>query len=180
MGTQSISQIFQGHRHESGFVAMGRHRIKEVSLVGTASAGLLDVFDTDVAPESGTYAQSGTTVTVTDTGHGLSTGDVVGISFSTGTGGASQPGNYEITVTTANAFTVTMLNSDTITGTPACRYVATTPQKGGTNRRWLMSKHTSASDTYANTFSIPNQGFIVTKGIYLHMANLLEADVFYE
>lgn len=180
MGTQSISQIFQGHRHESGFVAMGRHRVKEVSLVGTASAGLLDIFDTDVAPESGTYAQSGTTVTVTDTGHGLSTGDVVGISFSVGTGGAAQPGNYEITVTTANAFTVTMLNSDTITGTPACRYVATTPQKGETNRRWLLSKHTSAADTFANTFGIPNQGFIVTKGIYFHMANLLEADVFYE
>jgi len=180
MGTQSISQVFQGHRHQSGFVAMGRHRIKEVSLVGTATAGLLDIFDTDAAPESGTYAQSGTTVTVTDTGHGLSTGDIVGISFSQGTGGTAQPGNYEITVTTANAFTVTMLNSNTITGTPACRYVATTPQRSDTNRRWLMSKHTAASDTFANTFSIPNQGFIVTKGIYLHMANLLEADVFFE
>lgn len=180
MGTQSISQIFQGHRHQSGFVAMGRHRVKEVSLVGTASAGYLDVFDTDTAPESGTYAQSGTTVTITDTSHGLSTGDIVGIAFSSGTGGAAQPGNYEITVTTANAFTVTMLNSNTITGTPACRYVATTPSKGGTNRRWLMSKHTAASDTFANTFSLPNQGFLVTKGIYLEMSNLLEADVFYE
>lgn len=180
MGTQSISQIFQGHRHQSGFVAMGRHRVKEVSLVGTATAGFLDVFDTDVAPETGTYAQSGTTVTVTDSAHGLSTGDVVGISFSTGTGGAAQPGNYEITVTTANAFTVTMLNSNTITGTPACRYVATTPLRGETKRRWLMSKHTAASDTFANTFSLPNQGFLVTKGIYFFMSNLLEADVFYE
>ena len=54
----SLSQVFQGHRHGSGVVALGRHRIKEVSIVGTASAGLLDVFDSDTAPETGTYAQS--------------------------------------------------------------------------------------------------------------------------
>lgn len=177
---QSLSQIQQGHRHESGFVVLGRRRLKEFCLVGTASAGLLDVFDTDTAPESGTYAQSGTTVTVTDNGHGLSTGDIVGISFSTGTGGTAQPGNYEITVTGVNTFTVTMLNSDTITGTPACRYVATTPAANVTPKRWLMSKHTSAADTYANVFQIPNEGFICTYGAYFHMANLLEADVFYE
>ena len=176
----STAQIHQGHRHQSGLVVLGRHRLKEVSLVGTASAGLLDVFDTDTAPESGTYAQSGTTVTVTDTGHGLTTGDVVGISFSTGTGGAAQSGNYEITVTTANAFTVTMLNSNTITGTPACRYVASTPAANANPKRWLMSKHTSAGDTFANTFTIPNAGFIASHGIYFHMANLLEADVFYQ
>ena len=180
MGNSTISQIFQGHRHESGFVVLGRRRIKEVSLVGTASAGLLDIFDTDTAPESGTYAQSGTTVTVTDTGHGLSTGDVVGISFSTGTGGTAQPGNYTITVTTANAFTVEMLNSDTITGTPACRYVASTPAPNAFPKRWLMSKHTSAADTFANTFGVPNQGFVTAHGVYFHMSNLLEADIFYE
>lgn len=180
MGNSTISQIFQGHRHESGFVVMGRRRLKEISVTGTASAGRLEIFDSDTAPEAGTYAQSGTTVTVTDTGHGLSTGDVVGISFETGTGGTAQPGNYEITVTTANAFTVTMLNSDTITGTPACRYVASTPTPNAFPKRWLMTKETSAADTFANTFSIPNQGFIATYGIYFHMSNLGHADVFYE
>lgn len=180
MGNSTIAQIFQGHRHESGFVVLGRHRLKEVSLVGTASAGILDIFDTDTAPESGTYAQSGTTITVTDADHGLSTGDVVGISFSIGTGGTGQSGNYEITVTSSSAFTVTMLNSATITGDPACRYVASTPSPNTFPRRWLMSKHTSAGDTFANTFGIPNQGFIATKGIYFFMSNLLEADIFYE
>lgn len=177
---QSLSQIQQGHREETGFVVLGRKRLKEFSLVGTASAGTLNVFDTDTAPIAGTYAQSGTTVTVTKTGHGLSTGDVVGIAFDTGTGGSAQPGNYEITVTTANAFTVTMLNSDTITGTPACRYVATTPAANVSPKRWLMSKHTSAGDTYANVFQLPNEGFICTYGAYFYMANLTEADVFYE
>ena len=180
MGNSTISQIFQGHRHESGFVVLGRRRVKEVSLVGTSSAGFLDLFDTETAPEAGTYAQSGTTVTVTDSSHGLATGDVVGIAFSTGTGGTAQPGNYEITVTTANAFTVTMLNSDTISGDPACRYVSSTPSPNTFPRRWLMSKHTSANDTFANTFGIPNQGFVATRGVYLNMSNLLEADVFYE
>lgn len=175
----SLSQVFQGHRHESGFVVLGRRRIKEVSVTGTSSAGILDLFDTSTAPEAGTYAQSGTTVTVTDTGHGLSTGDVVGIAFETGTGGTAQPGNYAITVTTANAFTVTMLNSDTISGTPACRYVASTPGKEEP-KRWLMSKETAAADTFANVFKIPNSGFIVRYGLYFHMANLDVADVFYE
>ena len=177
---QSLSQINQGHRHESGFVVLGRRRLKEFSVIGTASAGIIDVFDTDTAPEAGTYAQSGTTVTVTDTGHGLATGDIVGIAFETGTGGTAQPGNYEITVTTANAFTVTMLNSDTISGTPACRYVATTPGPNVTPKRWLMSKRTAAADTFANVFQIPNSGFVTTYGVYFHMANLDEADVFYE
>lgn len=176
----SLSQVQQGHRHESGFVALGRHRLKEFSVVGTASAGIFVVFDTDTAPETGTYAQSGTTVTVTDTGHGLSTGDVVGINFAVGTGGTAQPGNYEITVTSANAFTVEMLNSDTITGTPACQYVANSGSNQETPKRWLMSKHTSASDIYANVFQIPNEGFIARNGVYFFMTNLTEADVFYE
>lgn len=176
----SLSQVFQGHRHESGFVALGRHRLKEFSVIGTASAGTFVVFDTDTAPETGTYAQSGTTVTVTDTGHGLSTGDVVGINFAVGTGGTAQPGNYEITVTTANAFTVEMLNSDTITGTPACQYVANSGSTQKTPKRWVMSKHTSAADIYANVFQVPNSGFIVRNGIYFLMTNLTEADVFYE
>lgn len=177
---ESVSQIYQGHRHESGFVALGRFRLKEFSVVGTASAGTFVVFDTDTAPETGTYAQSGTTVTVTDTGHGLSTGDVVGINFASGTGGTAQPGNYTITVTTANAFTVTMLNSDTISGTPACQYVANSGGNQKTPKRWLMSKHTSAADTYANVFQIPNSGFVAKNGIYFLMTNLTEADVFYE
>lgn len=176
----STSQIHQGHRHESGFVILGRNRLKEFAVTGTATAGVFDVFDTDTAPEAGTYAQSGTTVTVTDTAHGLATGDVVGISFETGTGGTAQPGNYAITVTTANAFTVTMLNSDAITGTPACRYVATTPAPNTNPKRWIMTKELSAADIYANIFQIPNEGFITTYGVYFHMANLDVADVFYE
>jgi len=122
----SLSQVFQVSKRESGFVVLGPHRLKEFSIIGTASEGKLTVYDTDTAPVAGTYAQSGTTVTVTKTDHGLSTGDVVGICFATGTGGTATSGNYPITVTASNTFTITMLNSDTITNTPACNYVRKT------------------------------------------------------
>jgi len=176
----SLSQVFQVSKRESGFAVLGPHRLKVFSVIGTASAGKLTVFDTDTAPVSGTYGQSGTTVTVTDNGHGLTTGDVVGICFETGTGGTAVSGNYEITVTGANTFTVTMLNSDTITNDPACTYVANNGSGGSTPKRWLMCRGTAAADTFENVITVPNNGFITRLGTYLVMTNLFEADVFYE
>lgn len=176
----SLSQVFQVSKRESGFAVLGPHRLKEFSIVGTDSEGKLTVFDTDTAPESGTYGQSGTTVTVADVGHGLSTGDVVGICFSTGSGGTATSGNYSITVTTDDAFTVTMLNSDTITDDPACVYVANDGPNQKNPKRWLMCKGVAANDSFANVFSIPNSGFITRLGTYFVMTNLLEADMFYE
>jgi len=180
MGTRSLAQIQQAHLSSSGFAVLGDRRLKEFAITGSSSAGIFEVFDTDTAPEAGTYAQSTTTVTVTDTSHGLSTGDVVGIAFEAGTGGTATPGNYVITVTSANAFTITVLNSDTITDTPACRYVASTPNDGTQPKRWLLTKETSAADTFANIFRIPNEGFRTNHGAYFHMSNLTSADVFYE
>ena len=60
----SLSQVFQVSKRESGFAVLGPHRLKEFSIIGTASEGKLTVYDTDTAPVAGTYAQSGTTVTV--------------------------------------------------------------------------------------------------------------------
>lgn len=176
----NLSQIFQVSKRESGFAVLGPHRLEEFSLIGTASEGKFTVYDTDTAPVAGTYAQSGTTVTVTDADHGLSTGDVVGICFATGTGGTATSGNYPITVTGSGTFTVTMLNSDTITGTPACNYVAYTPGPNVTPKRWLMCKGVAAGDSFANVFSVPRDGFIAKRGTYFLMSNLLEADMFYE
>lgn len=176
----NLAQIFQVSRKETGFAVLGVHRLKEFSIVGTASAGKLTVYDTDTAPVSGTYGQSGTTITVTDADHGLTTGDVVGICFETGTGGTGTSGNYSITVTSASAFTITTLNSDTITGDPACHYVANSGSNQPTPKRWLMCKSVAAGDSFANTFNIPNSGFSTKLGTYFLMTNLLEADVFYE
>ena len=176
----NLSQVQQVSKRESGFAILGPHRLKEFSIIGTASEGKFTVYDTDTAPVAGTYAQSGTTVTVTDTGHGLTTGDIVGICFATGTGGTACSGNYPITVTGANTFTVTMLNSDTITGTPACNYVAYTPGPNVTPKRWVLCKGVAAGDSFANAFSVPNNGIATKLGTYFLMSNLLEADMFYE
>ena len=176
----SLSQVFQVSKRESGFAVLGPHRLKEFSIVGTASEGKITVYDTDTAPVAGTYAQSGTTVTVTDTDHGLTTGDVVGICFAVGTGGTATSGNYPITVTGANTFTITMLNSDTITGTPACNYVANSGANQKNPKRWLMCKGVAAGDSFANVFTVPNSGVITRLGTYFLMSNLLEVDMFYE
>jgi ribonuclease BN (tRNA processing enzyme) len=177
---QSLARIHEAGRHESGFAVLGRHRVKLISFLGTASAGKFTLFDTDTAPISGTYGQSGTTVTVTDADHGLATGDMVGICFSAGTGGQAQSGNYEITVVDADTFTVTMLNSDTITGTPACLYVANPASRTGEPKRWVMCKNVAAADTFANDLEIPNSGFLFGIGVYVYMTNLTEVGIFYE
>lgn len=177
----SLSQVKQAHVSQSGFALEGPARMKEFAVVGTASAGQLDVFDSDSAPEAGVYTQSGTTVTVTDSSHGLTSGDIVGIAFDAGTGGTAAPGNYEITVTSANAFTVTVLNSITISGgSNACRYVAYTPLSTTTPKRWVMTKETGAGDTFQNVFQIPSGGFLARNNVYFSMTNLGSAEVLFE
>ena len=64
-------------------------------------------------PLTGTYSQSGTTITVTMTAHGMSTGQVVNLDFTSGT---ATDGTYTVTVTGANAFTVTSATSTMTSG----------------------------------------------------------------
>jgi hypothetical protein len=63
--------------------------------------------------QAGTYTQSGTTVVVTITGHGFTTGQVASLDF---TSGAAVNGVYTVTVTDANVFTVVQASRVT-TGT---------------------------------------------------------------
>jgi hypothetical protein len=53
---------------------------------------------------TGTYSQTGTTITVTETSHGLANGDVVYLDFTSGT---AVDGQYTVTVTDLNTYTVT-------------------------------------------------------------------------
>ena len=55
-------------------------------------------------PTSGTYSRTGTLVTVTMTAHGMTTGQIVDLDFTTGT---ATDGAYVVTVINANSFTVT-------------------------------------------------------------------------
>ena len=64
--------------------------------------------------QTGTYSQSGTTVTITITNHGLAIGDVVTIDY---TSGSATDGDFVIvTQPTVNTFTVTAASSATNSG----------------------------------------------------------------
>jgi hypothetical protein len=163
------TDVKSGHLNNSGFVILGRNRLKAVSMVGTATAGTLDIFDTITAPVSATYERSTATITVTKNAHGLQTGAVVGLTFATASGSSGTNGNYSITRVDANTFTVTDINSGTIASGTGAAY----------SSRWIASYDIGATDVFGNFALIPGEGILVTNGIYLLMANLLSANVYY-
>lgn len=174
----SSSDVRSGHLHSSGYIYKERARVKAFDIVGTSSAGIFEIWDTDTPPvTSGTYGRVGTTVTVSDTGHGLKTGDVIGISFEEDGGVIATPGQYAITVTDADTFTLTDINSGTIENDPACRYVHSNGD--GINAQWKATWHTSATDIFFNGFTIPGEGLLCRKGIYVYATNLDSINVYY-
>ena len=168
------TNVKQAHINASGFLVMGRNRIRGLSFVGTATAGELVMFDTTSAPvtSSVTYGRSGTTVTVAKTAHGLVTGDVVGIHYADGTGGTATDGNYSITRIDANSFSLTDINTGSISGSPAAAYVSG-------NNRWLLTYEISATDIFNNAPLIPGEGVVAVNGIYAYMVNLLAVNIYY-
>jgi hypothetical protein len=164
--------VKQGHLNQSGFFVLGRNRVKGVSFYG--GSGTLVLFDTTVAPvtSSVTYGRSSTTVTISKTAHGLTTGTVVGIHFDTGSGGAATDGNYSITRVDADTFTLTDINAGTITGSPAALYVS------GANR-WLMTYETHSSDEFQNAPLIPGEGVLAVNGIYAYMNAIDGSQIYY-
>jgi len=171
MGMQT--DVKQGHLNQSGFFVLGRNRVKGISFFGSGSDATLVLFDTTTAPvtASVTYARSGTTVTVTKTAHGLITGDVVGIHFDSNTSQSATDGNYSITRTGADTFTLTDINSGTITST-AASYVS----GGG---RWLMTYEIDSTDTFSNAPFIPGEGVLAVNGIYALMTNIDSSQIYY-
>jgi hypothetical protein len=163
------TDVKAGHLNNSGFVVLGRNRLKAVSTVGTATAGTLDIFDTITAPVSATYARTAAVITVTKVAHGLVTGDVIGITFATASGTSGTNGNYSITRTGADTFTVTDINSGTIAGGTAAIY----------STLWIASYDIGATDVFSNFAIIPGEGILIKNGIYLNMSNITSANVYY-
>jgi hypothetical protein len=166
------TDVKQAHINLSGFLVLGRTRVKALSYVGTSGAGTLVFFDTATVPVSSgvTYGRTGTTVTVTKTAHGLVTGDTVGIHFEASP--SATDGNYVITRVDANSFTLTDINSGTITGTPAAVYVS----GGGA---WLLTYESSASDIFNNAPEIPEDGVLALRGVYAYMDGIALANIYY-
>jgi hypothetical protein len=163
--------VKSGHLNQSGFFVLGRQRLKGlVSIPSTTTAGTVEIFDTAVAPVTATYARSTTTVTVTKTSHGLSSGQVVGIGFSSASGVSATDGNYTITVTDANTFTVTDINSGTVASSTACRYVI--------GYGFMMAFDTNPS-TVPVPVPVPGEGLLARNGLYTFMSNQLSLAIFY-
>ena len=163
--------VKQAHLNGSGILVVGPTRIKAISLTGSASAGQLIMFDTLTAPvTTATYGRSGTTVTITQSAHGLANGQVIGIDFAAGTGGTATNGNYVVTVTNSSTFTVTDINSGTITASPGLVY---------STGKWLLTYDTAAGDSYNNSPVIPGEGVRVDTGVYAYTSNLTAANIFY-
>ena len=163
--------VKQAHLNQSGIMVPYSTRVKAISITGTATAGTLVLFDTVTAPvTTATYGRSGNTVTVTQAAHGLTDGQIIGIDFAVGTGGAATNGNYAVTVTGSGTFTVTDINSGTITATPSLVY---------STGKWLMTYDVAAGDTYNNAPFIPGEGVKTVTGVYAYMTNLAAANIYY-
>jgi len=163
--------VKQAHLNQSGIMVPFGTRVKAVSFTGSATAGTLVLFDTVTAPvTTGSYARSGTTVTVTQAAHGLTTGQVIGIDFAVGTGGAATNGNYAVTVVNSGSFTVTDINSGTISASPTLLY---------STGKWMATYDVAANDSYNNAPLIPGEGVRAVTGVYAYMSNLAAANIYY-
>ena len=163
--------VKQAHINGSGILVPFTTRIKGVSFTGSATAGTLTLFDTVTAPvTTATYGRSGTTVTITQAAHGLTTGQIIGIDFAAGTGGTATNGNYAVTVTNSSTFTVTDINSGSITAGATMVY---------STGKWLVSYDVAAGDSYNNAPFIPGEGVKAKTGVYAYITNLVAANIYY-
>jgi len=155
--------VKSAHFSGSGFAILGRTRLKNLIYLGTGTAGGIDLFDTTVAPVNATYGRSGTTITITSTAHGLSTGNIVGITYSPASAVSPVAGNYVITVVDANTFTITDINSGTIATGTSCTYSGT--------GRWMVGYNTgTAVQPFQVIFS--GEGVLANTGIYVVETNI--------
>ena len=163
------TDVRTSHLNGTGQLVVGRTRLKQLMYLGTGTAGGIIFFDTITAPSTATYGRTSFTVTVTQTAHGYKVGQSVGIDFAAGTGGTATDGNYVIaTVPTADTYTITDINSGSITAGASC-IVA---------NAWMAAYDTS---TAIQPFQLllPGEGVLATQGIYAYCTNINFASVAY-
>ena len=167
------TDVLSGHIHQSGYIVQQyRSRIKAVSVRGSTSASELALFSTETAPVAATYAQTGANVVITtSSAHNLTTGQLVGISYQPGTGGAATSGNYLANVSNATVFTVISPNPNNVNAGAVCNFVI--------NGNWLLTLDLAANDTYQNYFLFPGEGILCKQQCYALMSNVTTCTVFY-
>ena len=103
------------HAQTSGNATTNAVRLKGVTVTSsTVSARNMAIADPSVS-KSGTWGRSGTTVTVTINGNGLTNGQRVFLDVAAGT--TMRDGVYTVSNVTTNTFTVTSATSGTASGT---------------------------------------------------------------
>jgi hypothetical protein len=151
------------HLNQSGQMVVGRTRVKGL-LIGGAASGVATLWDSTSEQVTATYERAGYLVTVTKNSHGLTNGQLLGLSFAPA---GATPGNYNITVINANSFSFTDINTGTIAASTACAY----------NTRWLLSF--DATSTAASTMLIPGEGLLASNGVNVYLATIPAITVFY-
>ena len=160
--------VLSAHINVSGQMLVGRNRLKGLAITGGGSAGNMYLWDATAAPVAATYGRNSTgLITVTLNAHGLSTGDQVGLIFAAGTGGQGTTGNYTVTRTGANTYTVQDINSGAVTAGAAALQ--------GT--KWITSIDIAANEVV--TMPLPGEGILCANGIYASVTNLTGLTIFY-
>ena len=145
------------HMNASGLAVPFRTRLKGYNVfASSATAGQAYFYDTSSV--SATYTRATTTATVTYTAHGLYTNQWVYLS-------APTAGIYQVTVTDANTFTVTVANSGGTSGSVTA-YL-----------NMLMIVDTNS--TTATSLLIPGEGILARGGIQVVLAGNQSCTVFY-
>jgi hypothetical protein len=153
------------HLNSTGFGYIGRVRVKGLVVTSAGgTGGTVGIWDTETALVSATYEQSGNTVTVTKSAHGLATGQRVGLSFATASGNSATNGNYTITVLTSSTFTITDINSRTIAAGTACSYAANPSSSNST--QWHATFDIPAFAGCTNIV-FPGEGILIENALYL-------------
>jgi hypothetical protein len=158
--------VSSAHLNSNGLAYVGRTRVKGLVISSTATGGTVNIWDSLTAPISATYEQAATLVTITKVAHGLVTGQIVGVSFTTASGNSATNGNYAITRLTADTFTITDINSRTIAASTACAYVANTGT--GNSTQWHATFDTAAAAGTTNIV-FPGEGILIETALYLGM-----------
>lgn len=146
------------HAAVSGLVVGYRTRLKGAVIFPFTGATGYSAFVDNVSI-GGTYARTTTTATITSANHGLTTGQWVYLDWDL----ADNP--YQVTVTDANTFTVTVANSGAASGNVT---IWTT-----------MLLQADASNATAFSITVPGQGILAENGIRAFLATDIHATVFY-
>jgi len=149
------------HSSASGVAVNYRTRLKGVVVSANTTAATRNVIFADNTTLSGTYNIPGsTTCTVTITAHGLATGDRVWLDF---TSGSAVDNVYVVTVTSANAFTVTTASLTT---------------NGNVTMYAQILMEVDAYYPAAYNVFIPGEGILAENGIYVGLVANLTATIF--